>query len=580
MRSGKGRRLLLVILMCTLGAQGCAAIESSPLDWVSPTANVQAKVRGEQMSDKEFAKMQIHIEECQVRPGEKGFVEYQGNLLATAQALEEAMGLALSSKGDPSQSRIYEANTCFFDTNGLLCVQAKSTFYLNQMVCRVEKTYYYDSVIYKENVEYDMDGLVYTGEEGEVYMPVAFLADIYGYEFQWEEESQTGFLSGGGLAAGAYKTKAYEPMPFNVKVGSYWSTAGELVSAAAELGAEYEDQFVYTAPEDYIPVNAGDEFRMDFFCSWMSQVAGILFLDAQDGPVSYYTFDTSTQMQKQIVKVPTGAVKMHLSMYVNQTYRMEKAVTIEGADLARIDKGFYQAQSQQIMRSNQEASHREDTWDYTPNKAYITFVVDDTRPDLDQILALFEEKQVPLCASTIANNLPFVSSGGDTTRTELCRRLEAGGGEILVHDSAVITEEVLGNYDALFRHFYDNKKRLELYGFNVDGIILSGGSGFVSASDTTDMWVRQFYNYSDLYGTAQLKEPYYHPRANLGYNLDNYRQMVDEAVRDRQWLVFYFHSLNDINAERLAEVLEYVKAQGQEKMEVVTYRNLYNRMKR
>lgn len=580
MKFRKGTKLLLLILICSLGAQGCTAFETGPLDWVNPTANVEAKMRGEVLTEEEFSSMQMKIEKRRIKAGEDGFIEYQGNLLATAQALEETMGLVLSSKGDRSVSRIYEANTCFFDTNALLCVQAKSTFYLEQMVCRVEKTYYYNQVIYKENSEYDMKQRMHMGEEEQVYMPVELLADIYGYELQWDKESKTGLLSGGGLAAGTFKTKVYEPMAFHVKIGSFWSTSGELVSAAEALGAEYADQFVYTAAESYIPVNAGDEFRMDFFCSWMPQVAGILFLDAQEAPISYYTFDKSTQMQRQIIKVPTGAVKMHLSMYVNQIYRMEKAVTIEGADLNKIPKSFYQEQSQKIMKANQEASHLADNWDYTPSKAYITFVVDDTRPDMDQIMAMFEKKQVPLCASTIVNNLPFVASGGTSTRAELCRQLEARGGEILVHDSEVITEKTVQDYDTLFRHFYDNKKRLELYGLHPKGTILAGGNGFIRGNDITDMWVRQFYDYSDLHGTEALKEPYFHPRTNLGYNLENYRQMVDEAISERQWLVFYFHSLNEVSLEELEEVLDYVKAQGQNRIEPITYRNLYNRIKR
>jgi len=139
----------------------------------------------------------------------------------------------------------------------------------------------------------------------------------------------------------------------------------------------------------------------------------------------------------------------------------------------------------------------------------------------------------------------------------------------------VLTEEKLTDAGIMEKHFVKNKYYLEQMGFDVDGIILAGGSGQVVGSKESDLWSRNFYLYSDLYGEESKGEPYYHRRFWLGNCLDDYERIINEAIAQKKWISLYFHDLKEVNEEKLREILEYVTSVS-DGLEVVTYETVYN----
>lgn len=438
---------------------------------------------------------------------------------------------------------VFDASTCFYDDNGLLCVALKAIYQEKNEECILEKSYFLS------------DGTLYKATE----------LLLYHDAFQIFKEN---------IIREQYETVAYEPIVFKTISGYIWTKDGRLIEASELLGEEYGSKFSCTVKEDYIPVTAGEKIKLNYYFSWFSDIAGILFLDADDKLISSYSFNSSTTVKDQFIKVPEGAKKMHLTLFNNQKYRLEREVSLIGADLKNISEEEYQTMSNEVLLEQKKQSEKE----YVLDKAYVTFVLDDCRPDMDKIADIFVEQNVPLCIAAIYENLPFSASQGIETRLEVCERVAAAGGEMLAHDGEVITEELLSDYNGMVKHFYEDKWVLEQLGFDVNGIILAGGSGQVVGHETTDIWARANYKYSDLYGEQKYGEPYYHRRFWLANCQDNYQQLISEAIREKEWVVLYLHDLKEVNAEKLQELLQYVTSLDEEEIEVVTYKELYDMM--
>ena len=438
---------------------------------------------------------------------------------------------------------IYEVPSCFMDKNGLLCVSLKTVYDKNEEFCEVEKSYYLPK------------GTLYRTTET---MP--------------RKDTVQQFRN--SVIEQNYITLAYEPIVYKTISGYVWTKDGRLVKAADLLGEDYGSKFVCTGKEDYIPVTAGEKIKADFYFSWFSDIAGILFLDGNDRMVDSYSFNSATSVKDQFLYVPEGAEKMHLTLFINQKYRLEREVSLVGADLASIAEEEYQTQAKEVFLDQEKNNVNK----YNLDKAYITFVLDDCRPDMDRIADIFAEQKVPLCIAAVYENMLFSASKGTETRREVCERVVAAGGEVLAHDGEVITEDLLKDYNEIAKHFFEDKWTLEQMGFEVNGIILAGGAGQVVGHEMTDLWARAHYKYSDLYGEAKYGEPYYHRRFWLGNAQDNYQQVISEAVREKEWVVFYLHDLKEVNAEKLQEILQYVMSLPEDQIEVVTYSELYNKM--
>lgn len=455
----------------------------------------------------------------------------------------EVLNLGVEAYEDEKGRTVYEAATSFFDENGLLCVGLKAVGKRDSELFETEKTYYLpNATIYRENELVSKEGLK--------------------------------VLFQGHVVKEKHKTNVYEPIVYETIGKHVWTTGGRLVETEELLGADQATKFVCTPEDGYIPVKEGEILRMTYHFSWFSQVGGIVFLDEQNHVVQAYSFGATTKMKTQEIQVPKNAVKMHLSMYVNQTYRIERKTELVGADLSTITEETYVEQS---MRKMQELS-KSTAGGYSLDKAYITFVLDDCRPDMDRVADIFQEYEIPLCIAAVHENLLFPASRGEETRQQVCERVVAAGGEVLAHDGEVITQETLRDYCELTEQFYEDKWVLEQKGFDVNGIVLAGGSGQIIGHPVTDTFAKTFYQYSDLYGNEDAGEPYYHRRIWLGNCHESYKGIIENAVKEKTWLVLYFHDLNEVNAEKLREILAFVSALDEKEAETVTYKTLYDKM--
>jgi len=451
--------------------------------------------------------------------------------------------LGLESHEDAWGRQVYEASASFYDEKGLLCVGLKATRETEGVLHEIEKCYYLPN--------------------GTVYR-----------EKNMVSESELRDLFEGNITEETYVTKAYEPIVFETTCNRVWTTEGQMEAASELFGELYKSKYSCTTKEGYIPVKEGEKYRVTFYFAAAPKVAGILFMSEKDQVIESLSFNATTQLKDQMISVPKGAVKMHLSLFSNQTYRIERRVELVGMDLSAIAEEFYAEQSLKAMLAVPKKSKEQ----YALDKAYITFVLDDCRPDMDKIADVFEEYNVPLCIAAVHENLPFPASEGEETRREVCERVVVQGGEVLSHDAEVITAEVIDNYSELMEQFFEDKWILHQMGFDVNGIVLAGGSGQLVGHPVTDLFARTFYQYSDLYGEQEFGEPYYHRRYWLGNGSDTYEDVINKAVAEKKWVVLYLHDLKEVNEKKLHEILQYVTSLEEEDAEIVTYKTLYDQM--
>jgi len=365
----------------------------------------------------------------------------------------------------------------------------------------------------------------------------------------------------------------YEPVFPKMVSNHLWITDGSYKKADELWGEDYRGKFSATLPENPIEVVGGQTFCIDYFLSWIPEVAGILFLDDTGNVVQFINSNSSVSVQNVEIVVPQGATKMQLTYYGNGQYRLRRKIDRLTSCEFLAEQGNYEEKRLQVMEDSAKNSWKNLSMWF--NKGYVTFVLDDCRPDMDRVAAIFAEYEVPLCIAAVWESMHAASSAGEYTRMEICQQIVANGGEILAHDAEVLTAERLTDIAAMEKHFVLDKYYLEQCGFDVDGIILAGGKGQVAGSRESDLWCRNFYLYSDLYGDQNSGEPYFHGRFWLGNCLDDYERIINEAIAQKKWVSLYFHDLKEVNEDKLREILEYVTSVS-DGLEVVTYETVYN----
>lgn len=508
------------------------------------------------------------------REGEKSYcltnnIRIDNKIFCSLSELKQVIGDETTS--DVSKLHM---NTFYIEDNGLLCISIDTTFDFSKNLCTLQKKYYLtDKSVYTENEPYDMKES-WKEESGTYYLDLAFLSEIFSWTYQTAESNET-VIYDENITFEEYESVTYEPLVFDVSVGYYWSIAGKMTDT--NLGGEnYQNHYSCTKPESYVEVKEGEQLRFDFFCSWIPEVASILFLNDDDKVIQVYAYTTSNIFENYILTVPTGATKMHLSFFENQKYRVDRVRYVKGTDLEQLDVKWYEEQCEAKLKENQKLSWQ-NTTKKPLDKAYITFVLDDCRPDMDLVVALFEEYDIPICIAAITEHFYFPGSKGEESRLEVCQRAVENGGEILAHDGVVLTQELLDDFPTKYKHFYQDKKHLEAFGFDVQGIILAGGEGQVVGSTKSDTWIRTHFNYSDLYGVEEMGEPYYHKRVWLLNCKENYQEIIQEAVENKQWVSFFFHDFAEVDEEKMREILQYVSDLSKEQVEITNYKTIYEK---
>lgn len=377
-------------------------------------------------------------------------------------------------------------------------------------------------------------------------------------------------------------TTIYENIIVEFTANKAWTITGEYVDNKNKTAHSA------TSPENYLPVKFGEEYFIKTYGVGYTdglRYTPVLFLDDANNVVSHELTDTYSKSKAGVViTVPENATKMHITMYNNQNFTLQKVLKVTDTEFDNLVLNKVEIENN--INEKYEKYQEDKTVYQKLDKAYITFVNDDTRLSIDEYADLFISKDVPLVLATVPELLIENASSQKETRLEVARRVEQAGGEIIAHNGGVLTEAGMSDYSTMYSFFIRTKQLFNYYDFDVNGIILAGGSGQVTGAEASERWASSIYSYSDLYGVEYdkkeiaLDSAYYHRRWGLGnYNndLNKIKDAIDEAIENNSWIVFYFHDSREITVETLEEVLDYINTKNEEELEVVTYKEMYQK---
>ena len=215
------------------------------------------------------------------------------------------------------------------------------------------------------------------------------------------------------------------------------------------------------------------------------------------------------------------------------------------------------------------------------DKPYLTFTVDDTNDNIDEIAKVFAKHNMPCNYATQYSRIDGTANNGETKKDILLKAQESGS-EILAHHYLVLDDKSTEND---YTEIYENTKtQLEKAGFNVNGIIVSGGSTYSKQnfSKSTKHAYAAGYLYSDLTATNNVyNHRYYNNRIwNDSADISYWKTQIDNLVNDGSgWLNIGSHvdadwlSGHTMNPEMIDEILTYCEEKG---VEVTTWNSLYN----
>lgn len=418
--------------------------------------------------------------------------------------------------------------------------------------------------------------------------------DIYVQHYTSDDPSDTTIHDTYDVTkSGTGTTTIYKLILPNFTVNKAWTREGAYIDNVC-VRADDPSTFIShsaTAPQDYIPVSAGEEYFIRTYGVGGVKVgenqyiyyAPVLFLDEDENVIEDVLTGTFGKSKTGVtITVPEGATRMHITMYGNQNFSLQKVmqVTDEQFDQLIINKTAL------LDDINEKYdAYLEDPVLYKKlDKAYITFVNDDSRWQMDQYADLFLKKDVPLCLAVVPEALIENASNQQETRLEVVRRVVAAGGEVLAHNAEPLTEEGFADYSTMYSYFVKTKLFFNYYDLDVNGIILAGGNGQVTDSPKSERWVSSLFSYSDLYGVPYENKDictdsvYNHRRGGFYEfqgDVEKMKAKVDSAIANKSWQIFTFHDSSDVSLENLEALLDYILTKSSDEVELVTYKDMY-----
>ncbi len=204
------------------------------------------------------------------------------------------------------------------------------------------------------------------------------------------------------------------------------------------------------------------------------------------------------------------------------------------------------------------------------DNGYVTFIYDDGN-DIASLSTIAKKYNIPFCFSIIGKTVDPDNNQRNLVLTKQLLELQNRGCEILSHtyshnafseesDVQTIEQELSLSYTALTKA-----------GFVVNGIIEAGSGGGENKVDynLVEAASQKYYKYSDSYGTS----PQYKFERTWMSKLGTVKGAVNKAQRNKSWLVLSAHSLKDLSASELENLIEYItKEKG---MQIVTVKYMY-----
>lgn len=314
-----------------------------------------------------------------------------------------------------------------------------------------------------------------------------------------------------------------------------------------------------------------------------SSYPACVFLDEAGALLSVNGTENNTRYRNLLVYAPENAV----TMIINKSWSGFSISAIEGIAQNDTDVVGKAAQAYdlniacQLIRHEKQNPFVFDTFD----KGYVTFIFDDLRDDIDSIASIFELYNFPVCLASIPDKMGTTCTflqqtrGNFTpgmTKKEVMQQVVANGGEILTHNTSVITAETQFDYNFMYDHFVTSKQALQDAGFEVRGFITAGGANAITRTPEIHKWLVGNYDYSD----AGLTANHDLRRYTIQITQAEMKAKLLDAYNNHKWLRFSAHdyahgeSGTFMGEEDLIDTLEYCQSIG---IEVATMATVFDR---
>lgn len=317
----------------------------------------------------------------------------------------------------------------------------------------------------------------------------------------------------------------------------------------------------------------------------------LVFFDDSGSTISSYTPDSGWTHKYILVNVPENAATAYfndntVNVVENQGTLLAKQYDTsynvrDHINQLEQSQGTSETYDFEIAQLNRRVTRDEKRNDfvYSPfDKAYFVLTIDDANQYLPGVYDTCHSLGIPVCPSIITSNLDKDWNSDGRTIKDICDLIVADGGEILAHYGTAITNNsTQSDYEHAFR---DTKMTLESLGYDVRGIITTGGEGYLSNDVRLDNWSRKYYDYSDQNGLSSSKQ-YWKPRWWFhDLSMEEAKQYVDNAITNKQFVVMAMHGTSESSdleyINNLQELLQYMLSKGKESLEITTWAYVYD----
>lgn len=306
---------------------------------------------------------------------------------------------------------------------------------------------------------------------------------------------------------------------------------------------------------------------------------GGAFYDADGNLLSSVCDTPLTRYTDHLVKAPAAAATLVLNKNAGIPSAVCK-VGIESAQKRAASKTYDLGMADAIIRLEKKNPFEFAAFD----KGYISFVFDDLTDDLDGIAATFEEFGAPICIAAIPEKLDNIASGITEERgsytagmpmREIMQMAVSLGGEIMAHNTDVITAENQHDYEFMYAHVVNCRSSLEAAGFKPRGFIRAGGEGAITNSAEIERWLVGNFEYSNQGVSPQYSQE----RVTINQTLDALKAAIDACASGNTWLRFMCHGYaygggtTFASESDLREILTYAQSKG---VGIVTWAHMFD----
>lgn len=306
----------------------------------------------------------------------------------------------------------------------------------------------------------------------------------------------------------------------------------------------------YTVGNQYTALsyelNGEGKIKFSGACGGTSSRVAYAFVDDNGDDVGHGEYSSMATVKDMVVDVPSGATKVFINGNGQSSPFLEVAIKDTMGDFSTLQYLLNQF-GRRLQYKNTFA------WKSMPT-GLVAFTFDDSVDSTNEIVDLFISKGVPCCFGCIPELLHKSLSSNETVAQAMQRGVDAVGCEVLAHGGYIITGETVNDENYLYEKFIPYRQKIVDAGFDVRGIVRTGGSGQLDNSPITEQWVKLLFDYSDLYGT---KEPYNHARVSVTTE-QGYKNAIDSAIANKTFAPLLFHQ----PPEYLENLIDYAMQKG------------------